>query len=105
MEESKSVSIFIVRAADKLADAVNKLVKAGVLSARSEAADALLEYANVRFGGRNPIGDLEKYMDGTVKPPSRLTNGRRLCRRPRQGLKARLSILVPGAKRLKTRLF
>ncbi len=69
MEESKPVSIFIVRAADKLADAVNKLVKAGVLGERSGAADALLDYASARFGNRNPLGDLENHMEGTVKPP------------------------------------
>jgi hypothetical protein len=34
-QESEPVSIFVVRAADKLADAVNKLVKAGVIGERS----------------------------------------------------------------------
>ncbi len=68
-QESKSVPFFIVRAADKLADAVNKLVKAGVIGERSEAADALLDYAGARFGNSNPLGDLEKHIRETVKPP------------------------------------
>lgn len=58
-QEPEPVSPFVVRAADKLAMAVNRLVKRGVLDSRSEAADDLLNYASIRFGDENPIGDLE----------------------------------------------
>lgn len=54
------ISPFAIRAADKLAAAVNALVHKGLLDARSPAADALLNYASLRFGDQNPIGDLEK---------------------------------------------
>lgn len=50
---------FDVRAADRLAFAVNRLVRRGVINSRSEAADRLLDYCCGRFGDRNPIGDLE----------------------------------------------
>ena len=50
---------FDVKAADRLAREVNKLVRRRIIDARSPAADALLDYASGRFGDRNPIGDLE----------------------------------------------
>ncbi|MGD0976900.1 MAG: hypothetical protein ABR875_01220 [Minisyncoccia bacterium] len=54
------ISPLLVIAADGLAMSVNKLVKEGFLDSRSDAADRLLNYASMRFGDRDPIGDLEK---------------------------------------------
>jgi len=56
----EEISPFTIIAADRLAMAVNKLVKQGIIDARSEAADRLLDYASQRFGDNNPIGNLEK---------------------------------------------
>jgi hypothetical protein len=58
--EEEPISPFTIMAADKLAAAVSKLVRRGILDARSEAADKLLDYASIRFGDRNPVGDLEE---------------------------------------------
>lgn len=59
-QESEPISILTIRAADRLALTVIKLVKSGVLDARSEAGDQVLNYASMRFGDSNPIGDMEK---------------------------------------------
>jgi hypothetical protein len=59
MEELEPISPFVIMAADKLAVAVNKLIGRGILDSRSEAADRLLDYASIRFGDSNPVGDLE----------------------------------------------
>ena len=61
------VSHFTTKAADKLAVAVINLVRSGVLDARCVAADAALDYASIRFGDRNPIGDLLSHMED--QPP------------------------------------
>lgn len=70
-DDAEPVSPFVVRAADKLAAAVSKLVKARVLDARSEAADELLNYASLRFGDSNPIGDLEEQVEKYENHPPR----------------------------------
>lgn len=67
--DPEPISPFTIRAADALAVAVNQLVKREILDSRSEAADALLNYASERFGDRDPIGDLERHVEGTVQPP------------------------------------
>ena len=56
-------SPFDVMAADKLAFEVSKLVRKGIIDARSEAADRLLDYASGRFGHSDPIGDLERSIE------------------------------------------
>lgn len=66
---SEMISPFAIKAADKLAAAVIALVKAGKLDARSEAGDAVLSYASIRFGDRNPIGDLEKHVENQYDRP------------------------------------
>ena len=53
-------SPFDVKAADRLAYEVNRLVRRGVIDARSAAADSLLDYASGRFGDSDPIGQLER---------------------------------------------
>jgi len=57
----ENVTPFAIETADKLALAVIKLIRNKHLDSRSEAADRLLEYANLRFGGSNPIRDLEDF--------------------------------------------
>ncbi|OGG41992.1 hypothetical protein A2837_02180 [Candidatus Kaiserbacteria bacterium RIFCSPHIGHO2_01_FULL_46_22] len=70
-DDLESVSPFAILAADKLAMAVSRLVKRNLLDERSEAADALLQYALVRFGDRDPIGDLERHMEAKETRPPR----------------------------------
>jgi hypothetical protein len=48
---------FIV-GADRMAAAIDDLVQRRTISARSTAADAMLDYASSRFGSENPIGEL-----------------------------------------------
>lgn len=58
--KTETLSPFAIRAADQLAIAVNRLVENGVLDARSEVADALLSYLEIRFRTNDPIGELKK---------------------------------------------
>lgn len=62
-DNQEPVSPFAIVAADGLAAAVNQLIKRGILNARSPVGDALLDYASIRFGDRNPIGDLENHVN------------------------------------------
>lgn len=72
-KQAGNLSPMDVRAADKLARAVNKLVKRGVIDARSDAADRLLDYCSGRFGDSNPIGSLE-LLDEPAEP-ARVAHG------------------------------
>lgn len=47
--------VTLIFGADRLAGAVDRLVRSGKLDARSEAGDALLDYACSRHGDREPI--------------------------------------------------
>lgn len=67
-KEPEPISFFAIKAADTLAVAVSRLIDRGVLDSRSEAADALLDYASERFGDGNPIGDLKRYVNGEDDP-------------------------------------
>lgn len=72
--EPKSGKYHSVIAADKLAAAVIKLIKNGVLDARSDVGDKVLDYASARFGDQNPIGDLEvtvRHYDNNSPPQHR----------------------------------
>lgn len=44
LEQLRGSGRLLVRSADRIADAVERLIERGVLDARSEAADALLDY-------------------------------------------------------------
>jgi hypothetical protein len=48
----------LIRGADRMARELDGLVRSGVISARSCAADALLDYADSRFGSSDPLGQL-----------------------------------------------
>jgi len=62
------MSFFAIKAADTLAAAVARLIDRGVLGSRSEAVDALLDYASERFGDSDPIGDLKRHVNGEDDP-------------------------------------
>lgn len=67
-DNQRAVSYSTVRAADMLAVAVNTLIKTGALSARSPAADALLDYAGSRFRGFDSIAALEAHVAQNGRP-------------------------------------
>lgn len=62
-KEAQHEMPFAIRAADDLAYEVHALVQSGALDARCKAADAVLEYALIRFGSSNPINDLVKHVE------------------------------------------
>lgn len=57
-EEAPRLASFEIRAADTLAAEVAVLVQNGTLDARCPAADAVLDYASIRFGSHDPMGTL-----------------------------------------------
>lgn len=54
-EDSPHAEFLVIEAADLLAGAVARLVDLGIIDARSEAGDLLLDYASTRHGDSRPI--------------------------------------------------
>lgn len=70
LDASVKTTALSVEETDCLALSIIKLVREGKLDSRSTAADQLLDYASIRFGDKDPINDLQEYVESqTNKPP------------------------------------
>lgn len=63
----EAASVRTLLAADYLAGAVCEMIDLGVLDARSIAGDALLDYAQSRYGSNKPEIDLVRTIYNTLK--------------------------------------